>query len=73
MLLKKSPQNKNKILGCPRKTRISIKTASEFGWHKYVLEGKIIGLHSCGKSAMPCDLADELGFAAAALSKKDAA
>ena len=55
---------KESILGKASGKRISIEAASEMGWHKYVLDGIVIGLTTFGKSATAQDLQYEFGFTA---------
>lgn len=57
-----SEDYKKSIFGKESGFKISIEAASEIGWHKYVLDGKVIGINSYGKSATSSDLAEEYGF-----------
>lgn len=53
---------KEHLFGAKSGVKISIEAAAEIGWHKYVIDGKVIALKNFGKSATAEDLAQEFGF-----------
>jgi transketolase len=53
---------KEGLFGANSGIKVSIEAAAEIGWHKYVLDGKVISLNTFGKSATAKDLAQEFGF-----------
>lgn len=57
-----SNEYKASILKPNKRFRVSLEALSGFGWHKYILDGKVIGMETFGKSALPQDLAEFFGF-----------
>jgi transketolase len=53
---------KRHVFGPHSGMKVSIEAAAEIGWHKYVLDGKVISLKHFGKSATAQDLARDFGF-----------
>ncbi|MBX9744174.1 MAG: transketolase, partial [Chlamydiales bacterium] len=64
---KQSDDYKHLVLGNDSGLRVSIEAAAEIGWHKYVLNGKVVSLKTFGKSATSTALAQEFGFTVEAI------
>lgn len=59
---KQSDEYKNSVLDPKITKRISVEAASTMGWHKYIKDGKAIGMEGFGASAPGNKLFEKFGF-----------